>query len=39
MLMETSPGIVVLGSETVFELHADTTTMHAMSKARLTLSI
>jgi hypothetical protein len=39
MEMELSSGIVVLDSETVCELHADTTTMHAMSAARFTLSI
>lgn len=37
--METSSGTVVVGSETVFALHADTTKMHAMSEARFTLSI
>jgi len=39
MVIGTSSGIVVLDSETVCELHADTTTMHAMSAARFTFSI
>jgi len=39
IVMETSSGIVVVGLETVFELHADTTKMHAISEVRFTLSI
>jgi hypothetical protein len=37
--MELSSGTVVAGSETVLELHADTTKMNATSEARFTLSI
>jgi hypothetical protein len=39
IVMELSSGTVVVSSETVFELHADKTKMHAMSEARFTLSI
>jgi hypothetical protein len=39
MVMETTSGTVVVGSETELELHADTTAMKAMSEARFTLSI
>jgi hypothetical protein len=39
MVMRASSGMVVLDSETVCELHADITKMHAMSAARFTLSI
>jgi hypothetical protein len=39
MVMRTSSETVVLDSVAMFELHADKTVMHAMSEARLTLSI